>query len=89
MTARSAAKAEALGVKIAFTHEDVSYEMDPAMSWDLDAMEAFEDGNLVTCIRLILGPEQYAKFKPRGTKRTVGDLSALFETIQKAAGTPN
>ncbi|MDG4801721.1 hypothetical protein [Micromonospora sp. WMMD980] len=88
-TARDAAKAEATGSTVTFEFDGESYEIEPSLTWDLDAMEAYEEGNLVTCVRLILGPAQYTKFKPKGAKRTVGDLGRLFNAIQEAGGAGN
>ncbi|OZV74768.1 hypothetical protein CA850_29770 [Micromonospora echinospora] len=85
----TAAKAEATGQSQTFEHDGVTYSVPPTSEWDMDAMEAYERDHIVTCVRLILGPEQFEKFKPKGTKRTLGDLNALFDKIQKATDVPN
>ncbi|MDG4792701.1 hypothetical protein [Micromonospora sp. WMMD1082] len=83
------AKAEATGQPVTFEHAGQSYTVPPTAQWDLDAMEAYELGNIVTCVKLLLGPAQFEQFKPRGTKRTVGDLRDIFDAIQNAADVPN
>lgn len=78
----SAMKAEALGLAVSFEYDGETYEIMPASEWDLDAIEAFEAQKASTGIRLILGAEQYKRFKRK--RRKVSDLSALFEVMQKA-----
>jgi hypothetical protein len=79
-----AAKNEATSSAVPFTFDGVEYTIAPSMSWDLDALEAFENDRIAACVRLILGTDQWAAF--RAKPRTVGDLNALFEAMQKAAG---
>lgn len=76
--------AEALGDKVPFTHEGVDYLLEPAAEWSVDALEAFESGKVMTFLRMILGEEQYAKYK--ATKPKAGAVSAFLEGIQKALG---
>jgi len=54
------------------------------MSWDLVDLEAFENDRIAACVRLFLGAEHWAAF--RAKPRDVGDLNALFDAMQKAAG---
>lgn len=83
------AQAEATGKPVSFEHAGQTYIVPPTDQWDVDALEAYEVGNIVTCVRLLLGDEQYAKFKPKGTKRNLGELRALFDAIQDATDVPN
>jgi hypothetical protein len=84
MTAAKAAKADALGQKITFEFDGITFDVPSANEWDLDALEAYEDGKIVALIRALLGVEGWAKF--RAKKRTVEDLNALFSALQKAMG---
>lgn len=76
--------AEALGEKIPFTHNGVDYLLEPSTEWDVDALEAFEAGKIMTFLRMILGEEQYAKFK--ATKPKAGAVNGFLGGIQKALG---
>jgi hypothetical protein len=80
----TAAKAEALASGVAFTYDGDSYTISPTSEWDLDALDAYEEGHVSKCVRLILGEDQWQLF--RSKRRTVGDLNDLFEVAQKAAG---
>lgn len=82
--AQNTAKNEALNESISFEYDGHEYEVPPAREWDLDVLEAYEGGMIATCVRAVLGEEQYAIF--RSKKRTVGDLNDLFEEVQKALG---
>lgn len=75
-------KAEALNQDVTFTFDGESYTITSAAEWDLDALEAFEDQKVVTCVRLILGADQYKRFKTK--RRTVGQLNAMFVEMQRA-----
>lgn len=82
--ATNTAKTEALNEKVSFEYDGETYEVAPAREWDLDVLEAYEDGMIATTVRSLLGKEQYATF--RSKKRNVGDLEDLFMEIQKALG---
>lgn len=82
--ATTAAKAEARDETLSFRFENVTYRIAPADEWDLDALEAFEDGKVATFLRSVLGADQWAKF--RAKPRKVTDLTALAEAMQKAMG---
>lgn len=77
-------KAEATKAKASFTFDGVKYSVDSTMDWDLEVLEAVEDDKIVTIVRTLMGPEQWAKFKAK--PRKVADLNALFEAIAKAVG---
>lgn len=78
------AKAEAAKIRPHFTFDGVKYTVDNTMDWDLDVLEAVEDDKIVTIVRTLLGPEQWAKFKSK--PRKVADLNDLFQAIAKAVG---
>ncbi|MFD6638329.1 hypothetical protein ACFWDN_21210 [Micromonospora chalcea] len=84
MSKTAAAKAEATDQPTSFEYDGETYQVAPSKDWDLDALAAFEDGAILRAVTLILGAEQMKRF--RSKKRTIGDLNALFETAQKAAG---
>ena len=77
-------KAEVTKVRPTFTYDGVKYTVDNTMDWDLDVLEAIEDDKIVTIVRALLGPDQWAKFKAK--PRKVTDLNELFEAIAKAVG---
>lgn len=79
-----AIKAEAQSTHTDVEYQGQTYSVPPTMEWDLDVLEALEDGQIVKAVRALLGEEQYQKFK--STKPTVADLNALFEEIGKSAG---
>ncbi|RLK22642.1 hypothetical protein DER29_0480 [Micromonospora sp. M71_S20] len=79
-----AARAEAAGQLAQFVYDGETYTVAPTTDWDLDALAAFEDGHILTAVRLILGDAQMKTF--RSKRRTIGDLNDLFEAAQKAAG---
>ncbi|MFG3715804.1 hypothetical protein [Micromonospora sp. NPDC047730] len=79
-----AARAEAAGQVAQFAYDGETYTVAPSKDWDLDALAAFEDGHILTAVRLIIGDAQMKTF--RSKKRTIGELNALFEEAQKAAG---
>jgi hypothetical protein len=78
------AKAEATKVRPSFTFDGVKYSVDNTMEWDLEVLEAVEDDKIVSIVRALLGPDQWAKFKAK--PRKVTDLNELFQAIAKAVG---
>jgi hypothetical protein len=75
---------EALAEGIPFTYGDHDYIITPSSEWDLDALEAFENGKLATFLRLVLGEEQYSVYKQKHPK--VGELEPFVVSLQKALG---
>lgn len=59
-------------------------ELDGGM--DIDTLEAFEDGKVITAIRGLLGPDQWAKLKSMGPKPNIGDLEEIADKIAKVYG---
>lgn len=80
------AKAEATGTDLlTFEYDGETYEIPPSSEWDLEVLEQYEEGKIAATVRALLGEEQYlAKFKSK--KRTVRDLTVLFEQIQRTIG---
>lgn len=83
----TAKKNDALAVnhKVEFNGE--TYEVAPAEEWDLDVLEAIDEGRMTTALKSLIGDEQYATF--RVTNRKVKDLGAFFETAGKVVGAGN
>jgi hypothetical protein len=81
------AKADATGEMVAFEYDGETYEIAPTLEWDLDVLEAYEDGKIVATVRALVGPEGWTKY--RSKKRTVSDLNEFFDAIQGALGLGN
>jgi hypothetical protein len=87
MTARKPTNptaAEALAAPIEFAFEGATYGVLPTSEWDLDAIEAYEDGRVLSAIRLILSPGDYQRF--RAKRRKAADLDAFVRAMQGALG---
>lgn len=70
---------------LTITHQKKTYRLPNTLQdWDIDAIEAFEDGRLTPAIRGILGAEQWKAFKATGAK--FGDLESISQKIAKAYG---
>lgn len=87
-TAKTAsAKTEALDAPVSFEYDGETYEIPKTLAWDLDVLEAYEDGRVLACVRALLGDEAWKRY--RAKPRTVGDLTDLFEALQGALGLGN
>jgi hypothetical protein len=80
------AKTEAKDTAVTFDFDGETYSVPTAAEWDVETLEAFEDGRIIATVRTLLGAEQWAKYKAKG--RRVTDLTALFEAIQSATVGP-
>ncbi|WP_326792046.1 hypothetical protein OHA79_09600 [Streptomyces sp. NBC_00841] len=76
------------------THTDFSvefngdtYSVPPADDWDIDVLEAIDEGHMTTAMRALLGADQYATF--RAKNRKVRDLGAFFDVAGKVVGAGN
>ena len=65
---------------VRFKNKNYKLPADPR-DWDLEAMEAFEDGRIATAIRGVLGKTAWNEIKASGAK--VRDLESLAEKIAK------
>lgn len=79
-------KAEALGESFSVDFDGVAYTIEPATEWDLDVLEAIEDGKMTTALRTLLGREQWATFKAK--RRTAADLGTFYSAVEQAIGAP-
>jgi len=80
----SPVRAAAAGTGVDVEFEDVTYTVPPSAEWDLDAIEAAEEGRAVMSTRLILGAEQWAEFRKH--HRTFGDLERFMSAVQEVVG---
>jgi len=87
MSVKPPAKVDATGELIEFVYDGQPYAVPPASAWDLEALDAFEDNKVSTCVRLILGEAQWKTF--RAKRRTVGDLNGIFEEINTRIASGN
>lgn len=77
-------KAEAIGTPVQFEYDGDTYAVAPANEWDLDVLEAFEEGRILATVRSLLGEAQWKTF--RAKPRNVQALADLFEALQAALG---
>lgn len=79
------AAAEALDAeRITFTHDGVDYATTPTSEWTLDALEAYENGRILTLLREVLLDGGYDRFRETHTR--VADLTDLFQALAEALG---
>jgi hypothetical protein len=52
--------------------------------WDVEAVEAFEDGKAAPALRAILGPKQWAAFKAEKPKTR--DMAEVSDAVAEAMG---
>lgn len=78
------ARAEAKGEGIEIEFEGFTYVVPPSSEWDLDALEAAENGRVVTSTKLILGDAQWTEFRKRN--RTMGDLERFMDAVGDVTG---
>lgn len=86
-TARKSApaKSDAIGTFSVVEYDGATYAIPPIADWDLEVLESVEDGRITGAVRILLGDEQWRKFKA-GHK--VSDLRELFKAIEAAAVGP-
>lgn len=69
---------------ITVTWKGKTYRIVPSAEWDIETLEAMEDGKMTHMLRGMLANDGYARL--RETKPLIADLNDLFEKIQKAVG---
>ncbi|WP_336628443.1 MULTISPECIES: hypothetical protein [unclassified Microbacterium] len=87
MAARKTANpiaAEAVHALIEFSYDGETYAVTPTNDWTLDALEAFEDGKVLTLLREVLAEDGYSKF--RQSHNAVADIQGFMAALQKAQG---
>ncbi len=80
------ARAEALDTPTTVTWKGKTYKVKPSSQWDIEVLEAMEDGKMTALLRGILEGDGYARL--RATKPLVDELGEFFDKIQKAIGAP-
>ncbi len=69
---------------IDFTYDGTTYQILPTAEWPFEALEAMEDGKVLTILRYILLGDGY---KTLAAKRpNVGQITDFFEAAQKELG---
>jgi hypothetical protein len=81
------AKRDALKTAQPFEFEGETYTAPASSEWDLDVLEALEEGRMIAAVKALVGPEQYARFRAKHSK--IADLEAFMEALQGAVGAGN
>jgi hypothetical protein len=79
-----AAQGEAGSAPFAFTWRGERYEVPPADSWPMSALDKLTEGELGPALTELIGAETYGKLAAAGF--TLGALNALFDQVAKASG---
>lgn len=92
MTEVTPAQQEASGDDITIEWEGMTLTVPAdASKWDIDAVEAFEQGKAVTLLRLVFTSDVYDRMKAtfqrnHGRKMLLEDVNGLMDEMAKAAG---
>ncbi|WP_322767683.1 hypothetical protein [Frankia sp. Cr1] len=88
LLAARAARAEVARAGTPFALGEHEFTVPPQDDWDLDAMIALSDGDMVTFFRLVLPDDHLAIFAEAVTthKLKIGDLKDMFGQIAQSAG---
>lgn len=81
-----AQKAAATGGVIKIKYEGYTYSIDPEML-TLDTAEEAEAGRIATATKMMLGDEQYKKYKERHPQLL--DLAPFYDALMKAVSAGN
>lgn len=77
--------AEITNLGHSFQYDEETYWIQAADTWDLDVFELQESGKLISACKLMLGDDQWAKFKTK--PRKAKDFNDMFLIAMKALGT--
>lgn len=85
MATKRTLKAEELAASVTFEFEGEVYTVPPAKEWDIDVVEAQEDGKVLAAIRLLLGDEQYGNFRKKHKKMAELEkfVIAMYDAIDE------
>lgn len=78
------ARAEAQGKGVDVEFDGVTYTVPPSSEWDLDAIEAAENGQVITSVKMILGDAQWTEFRKHN--KTMGDLERFMDAVGDVTG---
>jgi len=81
---RAALADEAKEQLVSFVYDGETYRILPGDEWDIAILEAAEDGKIITAAKMLLGPEQYKRFRARPRKNR--DMRAFFEAAGEVMG---
>lgn len=84
--AMEAQKADATSAKLKLDYDGDTFEIDPPEMWPIEVQEAVEANAPARLLALLLGDEQYQRFK---SGRLLMDLEGLAMEIGRVAGTGN
>jgi hypothetical protein len=88
MTTKKALADEAGNKEVTFEYNGVEYEIPPGKLWPLEAVEAQENGKMLTAVKELIGAEKYAEL--RKTAKTLEDFEefceALFDAVDLDKG---
>ena len=88
-TAAAAQKAEAQDGSVTFEFDGATYTVKADVLDDVETMLAFEEGKILSVVKAVLGPIQWAQFvsKKRSVSKDLNDLSTvLFKALGTSAG---
>lgn len=60
------------------------FRIPPQEQWDVDVFEAFENDKIVTALKALLGPVQWAMFREAG--RGMAAVGELYEVLEEVVG---
>ncbi len=83
MTARN----EATDTPTVVVWKSKNYKIVPSNKWDIEVLEAMEDGKMTYILRNILEGDGYKRF--RETKPLASEVAEFFEKIMKAVAPGN
>lgn len=83
MTARN----EATDTPITVTWKGKTYKVIPSAQWDIEVLEAMEDGKMTYILRNVLDGDGYQRF--RATKPLASEVGEFFDKITKAIAPGN
>jgi hypothetical protein len=69
---------------ITFEYDGETYEVVSTRKWPIRVLELAKEQDYIGCLQLILGNEQWAKF--RAGHESIGELADFFTALQKVAG---
>lgn len=88
MTTKKALADEAGKKEVTFEYNDIEFTIPPGKLWPLDAVEAQEQGKMLTAVKELIGADKYAEL--RKTCKTLEDFEdfcdALFDAVDLDKG---
>lgn len=85
MATKKVLESEALSNDISFEFNGEVYSVPPGKKWELDVIEAQEEGRMTTAVRLLIGEDKYKEL--RKTVKNLEDLDKFYDALFKAVDT--